>query len=127
VVAASIVSFGAAGIIAGAVGTAAFATTAAATSLASAILVAGSAAAGAVVGAVVTTVVATVQESVQAIIRIGEKKKLNGRQTKAPSGYKIEEESNSRTLVEDFEDRIIIKDSTKNKVQAILCPDYSVN
>ena len=85
------------------------------------------AAAGAVVGAVSGTTVASAQELGQAVARIGEKKELNGKATKVPSGYKLVETDDSRTLTENFDDRIIIKDSSKNDVQCILCPDYTIN
>lgn len=84
------------------------------------------AAAGVAAGAV-TGLIASTQELGQAVARIGEKKKLNGKATKAPSGYKIVETEDSRTLSENFEDRIIIKDESKNQVQCIICPDYSLN
>jgi hypothetical protein len=74
------------------------------------------AAAGAVVGAVSGTTVASAQELGQAVARIGEKKELNGKATKVPSGYKLVETDDSRTLTENFDDRIIIKDSSKNDV-----------
>lgn len=51
----------------------------------------------------------------------------NGRNTKTPKGYKKQEDSSSRIITNDFADRVIIKDSSKNDVQAILCPDYEVN
>lgn len=85
------------------------------------------AAAGAVVGTVSGTTVASAQELGQAVARIGEKKELNGKATKVPSGYKLVETDDSRTLTENFDDRIIIKDSSKNDVQCILCPDYTIN
>ena len=85
------------------------------------------AAAGAVVGAALTSVVASTQELGLAIARIGEEKELNGKATVAPSGYKIVETEESRTLTDVFDDRIIIKDGTKNQVQGIICPDYTVN
>lgn len=87
-------------------------------------LVIGSAA---VVAGVTTAAVASTQEVGQALIRIGAKKKLDGKNTKAPSGYKIVEEGDSRKITEYFDDRIIIKDDTKNDVQGIICPDYSLN
>ena len=88
-------------------------------------LIAG-AAAGVAAGAV-TGLVASAQELGQAVARIGEKKRLNGKATKAPSGYKIVETEDSRTLTSNFDDRIIIKDSLKNDVQCIICPDYTIN
>lgn len=51
----------------------------------------------------------------------------NGRNTKVPKGYKKVEDSDSRKLNDDFSSRVIIKDSSKNSIQAILCPDYEVN
>lgn len=83
--------------------------------------------AGGIAGAVSGTVVASTQELGLAVARIGEKKRLNGKATVAPSGYKIEETSESRQLTENFDERIIIKDETKNSVQGIICPDYTVN
>ena len=88
-------------------------------------LIAG-AAAGVAAGAV-TGLVASAQELGQAVARIGEKKQLNGKATKAPSGYKLVETEDSRTLTSNFDDRIIIKDSSKNEVQCIICPDYTIN
>jgi len=69
----------------------------------------------------------TIQEVRYAIGRAFAKKKLNGRNTQCPSGYKIVETDESRLLTQDFLERIIIKDSSKVKVQGILCPDYEVN
>ena len=104
---------------------AAYGTIAAATATATvAAAVAGTAALAA--GAV-TAVVATVQEVGLAVARIGEKKRLNGKNTVAPSGYKIVETDDSRQLTDSFDDRIIIKDDSKNQVQGIICPDYTVN
>ena len=68
-----------------------------------------------------------VQETRYAIGRLFAKKKLDGRNTKAPSGYKIVETEDSRKLDQDFYNRFIPKDPSKVKVQAIICPDYSVN
>lgn len=85
------------------------------------------AAATGVAAATITGVIASTQELGQAVARIGEKKQLNGKATKAPSGYEIVEAEDSRILSKNFEDRIIIKDSSKNQVQCILCPDYSLN
>ena len=72
-------------------------------------------------------VLGTVQEVRYGIGRIFAKKKLDGRNTKCPSGYKIVETDESRKLTQDFRDRIIIKDKSKVKIQGILCPDYEVN
>ena len=68
-----------------------------------------------------------VQETRYAIGRLFAKKKLDGRNTKTPSGYKIVETDESRKLDQDFYNRFIPKDPSKVKVQAIICPDYSVN
>lgn len=86
------------------------------------LIVAGSA----VAGSLVTTTIATAQ-TVKYTIQSWTKKKLDGRNTRCPKGYKIEEVDDSRKLSQSFIDRIIIKDSSKNKIQAILCPDYEVN
>ena len=51
----------------------------------------------------------------------------SGRNTTVPKGYKRVENSESRTLSENFLDRIIIKDPQSVKVQGIICPDYEVN
>lgn len=51
----------------------------------------------------------------------------NGRYTEIPSGYERVESNDSRILSADFIDRFIIKDPSKNQVQAILCPDYEIN
>ncbi len=74
----------------------------------------------------ITAAIAGVQE-VRYGIGTFSKKKLDGRNTKCPSGYKIQELSESRQLGSDFQDRLIIKDRSKNKIQVILCPDYEVN
>lgn len=81
--------------------------------------------AGAAAG-LVTAAIATGQEITYGI-QSWQRKKLDGRNTKCPSGYKIVELDESRQLGGNFEDRIIIKDGSKNKTQVILCPDYEVN
>lgn len=73
------------------------------------------------------TIAGTIQETRYAISSIFAKKKLRGRNTQAPSGYKIVETDESRKLGQDFLDRFIPKDSSKVKVQGILCPDYEIN
>lgn len=73
-----------------------------------------------------TTVAATGQE-VKYGIQTWQHKKLDGRNTKCPKGYKIAELDGSRKVGGDFENRIIIKDNSKNKTQVILCPDFEVN
>ena len=87
------------------------------------------AAAGAVAGTVAAGVTAATQELGLAITSSinANKKRLNGKATVAPSGYKIVETDDSRQLTESFDDRIIIKDSSKNLIQGIICPDYTVN
>ena len=85
------------------------------------VLVAGGAAAG-----LITAAIATGQE-VKYGIQTWQHKKLDGRNTKCPKGYKIAELDGSRKVGGDFENRIIIKDNSKNKTQVILCPDFEVN
>ena len=84
------------------------------------------AAAGAAAGAVVGTTVGVVDSAIKGISRAANPKKLEGRKTKIPNGYKRVETDDSRLLGKTFEDRIIIKDNTCNEVGAILCPDYDV-
>lgn len=60
-------------------------------------------------------------------IQTWQHKKLDGRNTKCPKGYKIAELDESRKVGGNFENRIIIKDNSKNKTQVILCPDFEVN
>jgi hypothetical protein len=55
------------------------------------------------------------------------KRKLEGRNTEPVEGHDMVETSESRLLTDDFMKRVIIKDPSKNKVQAIVCPDYVVN
>lgn len=79
-----------------------------------------------VVASGITAAIATVNTAKYGI-QSWQKKKLDGRNTKCPSGYKIVETDESRELSQSFIDRLIIKDSSKNKIQAILCPDYELN
>lgn len=72
-------------------------------------------------------VAGTIQETRYALSSIFVKKKLDGRNTQVPSGYKLVETEESRKLSTDFLTRFIPKDSSKVKVQGILCPDYEVN
>lgn len=74
-----------------------------------------------------TAIAGTVQEVRYSLSRTHNKLKIDGKNTQVPTGYKIVEKENSRKLTQDFNNRIIIKDPTKNKVQAILCPDYEVD
>ena len=108
--------------IAGAVGL----TGIAATACTAAAAVGLGAAAGAAAGAVVGTTVGAVDSAIKGISRAANPKKLEGRKTKIPNGYKRVETDDSRLLGKTFEDRIIIKDNTCNEVGAILCPDYDV-
>lgn len=81
-----------------------------------------------IVGTAVTmATLGVIQEVRYGAQRLFATKKLDGRNTKCPSGYKIVETDESRKLTQDFFERIIIKDPSKVKVQAILCPDYEVN
>lgn len=109
------------GVLVAAGVSAAGASTAATIGTASLVAVSAGAAAG-----IITTTIAAGQE-IKYGIQSWQSKKLDGRNTQCPSGYKIEELDESRQLGGSFEDRLIIKDSTKNKTQVILCPDYEVN
>ena len=82
--------------------------------------------AGAVTGVAIAGAGA-IQETRYAIGRAFAKKELNGRATTAPSGYELAESDESRKLGQDFLNRFIVKDSSKVKIQGILCPDYEVN
>lgn len=73
------------------------------------------------------SVLGAIQEVRYSLGRAFSTKKLDGRNTQCPSGYKIVETDESRKLTQNFRDRIIIKDKSKVKVQGILCPDYEVN
>lgn len=128
VAAASIITFGGAAAVTAIAGSAVAGVITGAGAVGGVLLgAAAGAAAGAIAGTAVTSAVASVQDIGYAVQRIGAKKRLNGRKTKAPKGYKIVETDESRLLTHEFGDRIIIKDSSKNKVQAIICPDYTVN
>jgi hypothetical protein len=86
-------------------------------------LIAGGAVAGAVVtGAIVDAVKhSNIETPTEDVIE------LTGLNREIPKGHELKEHSNSRTLSYSFSERAIIKDTSKNKVQAIYCPDYSVN
>ena len=107
-VASSIVTFGGTAVVAG--------------------IVAGSLIAGSAVGSVIA---AGIHEGI--IANKGDTgetagaKELIGRRSKIEGGYKREEKDESRKLNGEFMDRIIIKDSTCNKVRALICPDYELN
>lgn len=77
--------------------------------------------------AVVTGTIAAIDEGIKAIQRATAKKQLNGRYTDIPGGYKRAEKDESRKLGGDFIDRIIIKDKNHNNIEAIICPDYTIN
>ena len=118
---------------------ASIAAAAAAAGTTTAAIIAAGTAVSATIGAIAIGAVATVgvaatiatlgaiQEVRYGVGRIFAKKKLDGRNTKCPSGYKIVETDDSRKLSQEYIDRLIIKDKSKVKVQAILCPDYEVN
>lgn len=142
-VAATIVTAGAAGaVIAGTATTILGAVSAGATTLttvaaaaagAVGITMSGAAAVGVItVGAgaaagLISTEIAIAQEIKYGVGRMFSKKTLDGRNTIAPSGYKIVETEDSRKLSGDFKDRCIIKDSSKNSISGILCPDYELD
>jgi hypothetical protein len=129
------VAVGAGATVAGAVSAGVGAITGAAGTIAGAVGLGltGVAAAGAIAGAAVVGTAATIatlgaiQEVRYISSRTFSKKELKGRNTRCPSGYKIVETDESRLIKHDFYDRLIIKDPSKVKVQAILCPDYEVN
>ena len=76
----------------------------------------------------VTAVAGVVDEIVIATNRgDAPKKGLQGRKKEIPSGYNRKEKEESRKLNGDFLDRIIIKDQGRNKIRALLCPDYELN
>jgi hypothetical protein len=52
---------------------------------------------------------------------------LNGINTQIPKGYKLVENKDSRKLTESYYDKLILESPKINSVQAILCPDYTVN
>lgn len=129
-------ALGAAGIIAGGAmaGTAAVGTAAAAVAGAVGLSgLAGAAALGVVtvgVGAAVgagMAVAGGIQELRYGVASIFAKKKLDGRNTKAPAGYKLIETDESRKIDQDFLNRFIPKDSGNNYVAGIICPDYALN
>ena len=89
------------------------------------IAVVATAAAGA--ASAVTAIAGSIQEVRYSLGRSINTVKIDGRNTTVPEGYEIKEQDNSRKLIQDFNQRIIIKDSTKNKIQGIICPDYEIN
>ena len=119
VAAATVITCGAATAVAGAILTT--------TIVSAGAVVAGAAVAATAAVAVVGAVVGAVVEGVVAIERTLEVKKLEGRNTDIPSGYKRSEQDTSRLLSHDFLDRVIIMDPDKNSIGGILCPDYEVN
>lgn len=83
-------------------------------------------AAGAAAGAITATA-GIIQNLKYGIDRAFNRRKFDGRNTKAPAGMEIKETENSRKLTHEFRDRIIIKDPKDNYVSGIICPDYSIN
>lgn len=116
---ASVVTFGGAAVAAGAIATATVVSAAVSTAVVAGVTAASIAVGGLIAGAVV--------ESIRAVKRSLVVKELKGRNTDIPSGYKRSENENSRKLSDTFNDRVIIKDKSKNSINAMLCPDYSVN
>ena len=86
----------------------------------------GAGAVGAAAGLSVA-VAGGIQELRYGVSSIFAKKTLNGRNTQAPSGYKIVESEDSRKLTQDFKNRFIPKDINSNFIAGILCPDYEVD
>lgn len=130
---ATVFTLGAAGVIAGTIGAVA---TASATAMGAGIagtivlgttLTVGATAAGMIVGSVAGTIGAGLEDLTLNVQRLGQKKKYNGRETKTPDGYEKVEDSNSRQLTQNFNDRVILKDPSENEVKAIICPDYNIN
>ena len=54
-------------------------------------------------------------------------KAVKGRNDEIPKGYSRKENTESRQLTQDVEQRYIIKDPTKNLYEAMIVPDYQVN
>lgn len=119
VAAATVVTCGAAAVAAGVVTAASVVSAATTVAVAGAVAVGATAVAGAVVGAAV--------EGVMAVKRTLATKKLNGRNTQVPSGYKLQEQYSSRKISTDFYNRVIMTNPSQNTVSAVLCPDYEVN
>lgn len=90
-------------------------------------VVLGAAALAGTTAGIISATIGITDEIRYAISRAVAKKELKGRNTNIPSGYKREEKDESRKISKDFRDRVIIKDPSKNKVQAIICPDYELN
>ena len=100
------------------VGTTAFATTMA---------VIGGAAAGAIgVAAASFGVQAAVLKARQQRNR-GPARAVKGRNEAIPKGYERKERDESRKIVQDLNERYIIKDGSKNSPDAVIVPDYQVN
>ena len=130
VAAGAISGFASIGVTAGSVAAVASAAGAVVTGALTSTLVVGTAiAAGAAV--VGTAVAGAIQETRYGIGHYTQKwfkkKKLDGRNTKAPAGHKIVETDDSRKLSQDFLDRFIPKDPSCNTVSGIICPDYALN
>ena len=126
-------ALGAAGIIAGGAMAGTAAVTTAAGAIAGVVGLTGVAAVGAVTAAVGVAVGAGIaiaggiQELRYGVASIFAKKKLDGRNTQPPAGYKLVETDDSRKLSQDFLNRFIPKDPSNNIVAGIICPEYELN
>ena len=87
---------------------------------------------GAIAGAATVTTAASI--GTQELIlyarqrrNAGEAKRVNGRNESIPGGYKRAESEDSRKVIQDLNERYIIKDHTKNLPDAIIVPEYQVN
>ena len=126
-------ALGAAGVIAGGAMAGTAAITTAAGAIAGVVGLTGMAAVGAVTAAVGVAVGAGIaiaggiQELRYGVASIFAKKKLDGRNTQPPAGYKLVETDDSRKLSQDFLNRFIPKDPSNNIVAGIICPEYELN
>ena len=143
-VAATVFTCGAAGVALGAVGASVAGAAGAAAAAGTAGAVAGGVTLGAIVGTTGAAVISTTaivggatvlgsalvvgaDAAINKINQIRNKVTLNGRNTVIPKGYEMVEIEQSRTLTDNFEQRFILKDYSKNDVLAMICPDYSIN
>lgn len=123
---ATVFTCGVAGAVTGAITISAIATAATSTAVTGAVATAATIA-GIAAGSVITaSVVAAATQSAILASKSG-KTTLDGWRTKTPSGFTKEEEDDSRRLTQDFKERMIIKDPSKNEVQCILSPEYETN
>lgn len=126
----AVAGFASVGVTAGSVAAAVSAAGAVIGSALTSTLVVGTAiaAGAAVVGTAVAGAIQEVRYGIGSFTaNIFKKKKLDGRNTKAPAGYKIVETDDSRKIDQDFLNRFIPKDASKNTISGIICPDYSLN